>query len=88
MDVPPLLGSTAFVQTFHLSVLGITYGLAFAFFSVVSPGMSTPAYFSETYFGSIAASAVLSVLALLSRQTMWLYVILAVRGEPPSSAQD
>lgn len=80
MDAPPFFGRMAFVETFHLSVLGITYGLAFAFFPAISPGMSTPAYFSETYFGCIAASAVLSVFALLSRQTMWLYVILAVRG--------
>jgi signal transduction histidine kinase len=67
------------VKALHLSTLGITYGLAFVFYPTISLGLSTRAYFSETYFGCIAASLVLSALALLFRPGMGLYLILIVR---------
>jgi signal transduction histidine kinase len=79
LDAPPFFGRMAVVKAIHLSVLAATYGLALAFFPAISAGLSTHAYFSATYLGCIAASAVLSVLALLSRPSMLLYVILAVR---------
>ena len=69
----------AVVNVIHLSVLGATYGLALAFFPTISLGLSTHAYFSETYVGCIAASAVLSALALLFRRGMRLYVVLVLR---------
>jgi cytosine/uracil/thiamine/allantoin permease len=66
LDAPPFFGRMAAVKVVHLSVLAATYGLALAFFPAISRGVKTHAYFSETYLGSIAASAILSILALLT----------------------
>jgi signal transduction histidine kinase len=79
LDAPPFFGRMPHIKVIHLSVLAATYGLALAFYSTISPGPDTHPYFSATYFGCIAASAVLSVLALLPRPGMWLYAILALR---------
>jgi signal transduction histidine kinase len=79
LDTPPFSGRMAVVNVIHLSVLVATYGLALAFYPTVSPGLDTPPFFSATYFGCIAASAVLSVLALMFRRGMGLYVVVALR---------
>jgi signal transduction histidine kinase len=79
LDAPPFFGRIAVAKVIHLSVLVATYGLALAFFPAISFGLTTRAYFSATYLGSIAASALLSVLALLSRPGMRLYAILVLR---------
>ena len=67
------------VKVLYLAVLGASYGLAAAFYPAASASLSTHAFFAETYFGCIAASAAVSVLALFLRPGMWLYVVLLVR---------
>ena len=69
----------AIVKAIHFSVLFATYGLALAFYPAISHGLDVHPYFPATYLGAIGASAVLSLLAMLSRPGMWLYAILAVR---------
>jgi signal transduction histidine kinase len=63
----------------HLAILGVTYGMAAAFYGAASSGVSTHAFFPETYFGCIAASAAVSVLALFLRPGLWLYAVLFLR---------
>jgi signal transduction histidine kinase len=79
LDAPPFFGRMATVKVIHISVLVATYGLALAFFPAISHGSSTHPYFPATYFGCIGASAVLSVLALIFRRGMGLYVVLVLR---------
>ncbi len=67
------------VKVLHLAVLGATYGMAAAFYGSVSTGVSAHAFFLETYFGCIAASAAVSVLALFLRPGLWLYAVLSLR---------
>jgi signal transduction histidine kinase len=67
------------VKVLHLSVLGVTYAMAAAFYGAASTGASTHAFFAETYFGCIAASAAVSVLALFLRPGLWLYALLFLR---------
>lgn len=69
----------AVVKAVHLSVLTVTYGLALAFYPFISAGASAHPYFAATYLGSIAASAVLSVLALMCRPGIWLCAVLVLR---------
>jgi hypothetical protein len=45
------------VKVLYLSILGLTYGMAAAFHGAASAGPATNAFFAETYFGCIAASA-------------------------------
>jgi signal transduction histidine kinase len=75
----PFFGRMTVVKVLHLAILGVTYGMAAAFFKAVSAGLSAHAYFAETYFGCIVASAVVSFLALLLRPGLWLYVVLFLR---------
>ncbi len=63
----------------HLAILAATYGLAAVFYGAASAGVSAHAFFLETYFGCIAASAVLSVLALFLQPSLWLYAVLSLR---------
>jgi signal transduction histidine kinase len=79
LDAPPFFQRMAIIKVIHLSVLVATYGLAVAFFPAIAAGANTHPYFATTYLGSIAASVVLSVLALLSRPGMLLYALLVVR---------
>ncbi len=72
-------GRMTIVKVFHLAVLGLTYGLAAVFFWPASVGLSTHAFFPETYFGCIAASAAMSILALFLRPGMWLSIVLLLR---------
>jgi signal transduction histidine kinase len=67
------------VKVLHLAILGVTYGMAAAFYGAASAGVSTHAFFPETYFGCIAASAAVSVLALFLRPGLWLYAVLFLR---------
>jgi signal transduction histidine kinase len=67
------------VRVFHLAILALTYALALAFFPGISRGLSTHAYFSETYFGGLGASLGLSIVALFFRPSMRLYVVLLLR---------
>jgi hypothetical protein len=78
LDAPHFFGRIAAVKVVHISVLVATYGLALAFFPALSHGQDTHPYFAATYIGSIAASAFLSILALLSRPGMLLDGILVV----------
>lgn len=53
--------------------------MAAAFYGPASFGLSTHAFFAETYFGCIAASAAVSVLALFLRPGPWLYAVMVLR---------
>ncbi len=79
LDAPPFFGRMTIAQVVHIPVLVATYSLALVFFPDISRGQDTRAYFAETYFGSIAASAALSVLALVFRRGMRLSVVLVLR---------
>ncbi len=79
LNTPPLLRKPVAVRIFHVSILALTYVLALAFYPEISRGTSTYPYFSETYFGCIGASAVLSVVAQFFRPSMRLYVVLFLR---------
>jgi len=67
------------VKVLHLVVLGVTYSLAVTFYRAASAGVNAHAYFPETYFGCIVASAVVSVVALFLRPGLWLYAVLFFR---------
>ena len=75
----PFFARMTFVKVLHLGILCITYGLSAAFFRAASAGQSTHAFFPETYFGCIAASAAVSLLALFLRPGLWLYAVLLLR---------
>jgi signal transduction histidine kinase len=77
--MPPFPYKIPPVKLFLLSVLALTYGLAVAFFPSVSRGLATYAYFNETYFGCIGASAALSLIALGFKPSMRLYTVLCLR---------
>jgi len=77
--MPPYFSKPTKVKIFHLSVLALTYGLAFAFFPFIARDQVTYTYFSETYFGGVAASMVLSAISLLVRPGRWLYSLLCLR---------
>jgi signal transduction histidine kinase len=77
--MPPFFAKLTLVRIFHLSVLGLTYALAFAFFPVVSRGLGIYPFFYETYFGCLGVSIALSVAALCFRPGMRLYVVLFLR---------
>ncbi len=79
MRAPPFFTRSPVVKVFHLSILCLTYALAAAFFPSASPGQGVHAYYMETYFGCIAASAVLSALALLVRPGIVLSLFLLLR---------
>ncbi len=79
LNAPPFFGRMTAVKVFHLAALGATYGLAVAFYPAASSGLRVHAYFTETYFGSIAASAALSALALFLRPGLWLSAVLLLR---------
>ncbi len=79
LTASPFFGRMTIVKVLHLAILAVTYGLAAAFFQAASAGLSTHAFFLETYFGCIAASAAMSVLALFLRPGMWLYLVLLLR---------
>ncbi|HTO21406.1 MAG TPA: sensor histidine kinase [Spirochaetia bacterium] len=63
----------------HLAVLASTYAMAAAFYGAAVAEVSTHAFFPETYFGCIAASVVVSALALFLRPGLWLYALLLLR---------
>ena len=68
------------MKVLHLAILGLTYGMAAAFYyGSASAAVSAHAYFPETYFGCIAASAAVSVLALFLRPGLWLYAVMFLR---------
>jgi signal transduction histidine kinase len=67
------------VKTFHLSVLALTYGLAFTFFPASAQGPGAHTYFAETYFGCLGASIALSAIALCFRPSMRLHVVFFLR---------
>lgn len=67
------------VKALYLAVLAASYGLAAAFYGAASEGVSAHAFFLETYFGCILASALVSVLALFLRPGPWLYLVLCLR---------
>jgi signal transduction histidine kinase len=67
------------VKIFLFSVLGLSYGLAFAFFPALSRGVDAHAYFRETYFGCLGASVVLSLIALCLRSELWVCVVFCLR---------
>lgn len=75
----PFFARMTIVKILHLAILGVTYGMAAAFFGAASADVSTHAFFPETYFGCIAASAAVSVLALFLRPGLWLYAVLLLR---------
>jgi len=77
--MPSYFAKPTMVKVFHLAVLGLTYGLALAFFPLVAHGQATYTYFYETYVGGIAASIALSILALFVRPGLWLYLLLSLR---------
>lgn len=79
LNAPPFFGRMTAVKVFHLAALGSTYSLAVAFYSAASSGLKVHAFFTETYFGCIAASAALSALALFLRPGLWLSAILLLR---------
>jgi signal transduction histidine kinase len=66
-------------KVLHIAILGVTYGMAAAFYGAASAGVSAHAYFAETYFGCIAASAAASILALFLRPGLWLHAVLLLR---------
>jgi len=53
--------------------------MAAAFYGAAVAGVNTHAFFPETYFGCIAASVVVSVLALFLRPGPWMYGLLLLR---------
>ena len=75
----PFFARLTIVKVLHLATLGVTYGTAAAFYGAASAGVSTHAYFLQTYFGCIAASAAVSILALFLRPGLWLYAVLFLR---------
>jgi signal transduction histidine kinase len=77
--MPPFSAKTPQLKIFLVSVLALTYGLAFAFFPAISRGLVTHAFFAETYFGCIGVSIALSVLALCFKPGMRLYLVLFLR---------
>jgi signal transduction histidine kinase len=76
----PFFARMTAVKVLHLAILCFTYGLGAAFFRAASTGLSTHAFFPETYFGCIAASVAISVLALFLRPGMWLYALMLLRA--------
>lgn len=66
-------------KVLHLAILAVTYTLAAVFFPSASAGLATHAFFRETYFGCIAASAAASVLAMFLSPGMWLSIVLLLR---------
>ncbi|HTP57614.1 MAG TPA: histidine kinase, partial [Spirochaetia bacterium] len=66
-------------KVLHLVSLGVTYALAAMFFPSASAGLATHAFFRETYFGCIAASAAATVLAMFLSPGLWLYLVLLLR---------
>jgi signal transduction histidine kinase len=79
LTASPFFARLTVVKVLHLAILGVTYGMAAAFYGAVSAGAGTNVYFPATYFGCIAASAAASVLALFLRPGLWLYVVLFLR---------
>jgi signal transduction histidine kinase len=77
--MPPFFNKQAKIKVFYLLVLGIGYGLAIALYPSISPGEGIHLYFVETYFGCIGASIALSLLAILFKPGMALYVLLFLR---------
>jgi len=75
----PFFARLTIVKVLHLAILGVTYGMAAAFYGAASTGANTSPYFLPTYFGCIAASAAVSVLALFLRPGLWLYAVLFLR---------
>jgi len=53
--------------------------MAAAFYGAAGAEVRSHAFFPETYFGCIAASVVVSVLALFLRPGLWLYALLLLR---------
>ncbi len=78
-SMPPLFQKIVPVRIFHASVLACTYALAFASYPSIARGLGALAYFKETYFGCVGASAALSFLALFFKPSMRLYVVFFLR---------
>lgn len=76
MELPCRARSTLL---FRCAVLLLSYGLALALYGTVSREAGAKAYFAETYFGCIAASAVLSALALTLKMGMRLFALFFLR---------
>ena len=53
--------------------------MAAAFYGAAAAEVRSHAFFPETYFGCIAASVVVSALALFLRPGLWLYALLLLR---------
>jgi len=77
--VSPFFHRTTPVKVLHLGVLALTYGMAAVFYGPATAGVTAHAFFPETYFGCIAASAAVSLLALFLRPGLWLYAVLLLR---------
>jgi signal transduction histidine kinase len=69
----------ATVKAYLLSVLGLSYGLAFAFYPSLSQGVESYAYFKETYLGCLAASIALSLLVMILRADLWIDAVFCLR---------
>jgi len=68
------------ITIYRLSVLALTYGLALTFYGPIYRGAGAKAYFAETYFGCIGASAALSAIAFALSPGLRLFAILFLRG--------
>jgi signal transduction histidine kinase len=77
--MPPRPLELAKIRIYLFSVLGLSYGLASAFYPFLARGVDSYAYFKETYFGCLGASVVLSLLGLALRSDLWLDVVFCLR---------
>ena len=67
------------VKVSLLSVLGLSYGLGFAFYPSLARGVEAYAYFKETYLGCLAASVALSLLLVFLRSELWIDIVFGLR---------
>jgi signal transduction histidine kinase len=69
----------ATIKVYLLSVLGLGYGLALAFYPALSHGVEAYAYYRETYVGCLAASVALSLIAISLRSKLWIGLVFSLR---------
>jgi signal transduction histidine kinase len=67
------------VKLYLFAALGLSYGLAVAFYPILSRGVDAYAYFKETYIGCLGASAALSLVALGLKSELWIGVVFWLR---------
>jgi len=79
LPVPPPLRRLGPAALAHLLILAATYLLALAFFPFVKSQAEARAYFAETYFGCLGASALVSLVALWLKPGMRLGFALGLR---------